>query len=73
MPALERRADCYRFWARSEYLLWWVKNGTIPSVEDGVARLERLRAEGPVPDAFTLAKPFPPPVAPRSAPSAVET
>jgi len=42
--------------------LWWVPVGHRPSVAEAKAKLERLRAEGSSPDAFTFKKPFPEPV-----------
>ena len=42
-------------------VLWWVPAGHIPTVEEGVERLERLRANGPTESAFTFKAPFPPP------------
>jgi heme-degrading monooxygenase HmoA len=41
--------------------LWWVKAGQPPTVEDGLARLECLRGNGPGPDAFTFKELFPAP------------
>ncbi|MFI6818001.1 DUF3291 domain-containing protein [Nonomuraea sp. NPDC050328] len=34
-------------------VLWWVPEGVIPSLAEGIARLEHLRARGPGPLAFT--------------------
>ena len=42
-------------------VLWWVKEGVTPSVEEAKARLELLRAKGPTADAFTFKQPFPAP------------
>ena len=39
--------------------LWWLKAGEIPAVEDGMARLERLRAHSPGPEAFGFKSLFP--------------
>jgi hypothetical protein len=36
-----------------------VPAGLIPTIEDGIARLEHLRANGPSPHAFTFREPFP--------------
>ena len=33
-------------------VLWWVPAGHVPSVEEGMARLARLRADGPGQEAF---------------------
>lgn len=41
--------------------LWWIPAGTIPTIEDGKARLETLRLLGPSPSAFLFHKPFAPP------------
>jgi hypothetical protein len=38
--------------------LWWLPAGTLPSVEDGMARLARLDRQGPTPEAFTFKRPF---------------
>lgn len=42
-------------------VLWWIPSGVHPTVEEGIERLDRLRREGPSPDAFTFRKPFAPP------------
>lgn len=42
-------------------VLWWVRAGALPTVEEGLARLARLAAEGPTPAAFTFKAAFPPP------------
>lgn len=42
-------------------VLWWVPAGTVPTVEEGLARLARLAAEGPSAAAFTFKAAFPPP------------
>jgi hypothetical protein len=59
-------------------VLWWLPAGTVPSVDNALARLERLRSLGPTPDAFTFKQHFPPPstnedVAPAPAPASVVT
>lgn len=40
--------------------LWWIREGQLPTPEDGKERLAHLNANGPTPFAFTFAKPFPP-------------
>lgn len=42
------------------YVLWWVARGTLPRVEQGLARLKYLNLHGPTPRAFTFAHAFPP-------------
>ncbi len=41
-------------------VLWWVEPGRLPSVDDGLQRLELLRAQGPTPRAFTFNSVFRP-------------
>jgi hypothetical protein len=41
-------------------VLWWVPAGHRPTVEEARQRLERLAADGPTPEAFTLRNPLPP-------------
>lgn len=38
--------------------LWWVPAGTLPSVDDGMARLAMLERRGATPEAFTFKAPF---------------
>ena len=44
-------------------VIWWLQAGTIPSVEEALARLGGLTEHGPTPDAFTFKQRFPPPEA----------
>jgi hypothetical protein len=41
------------------YALWWIPAGHIPSVAEGVARLEQLRTHGPSADVFWFVLPAP--------------
>jgi uncharacterized protein DUF3291 len=43
------------------FALWWQPAGDLPTVDDGLRRLERLRQYGPTPDAFTFRERFPMP------------
>jgi heme-degrading monooxygenase HmoA len=40
-------------------VLWWIPQAVLPTVEEGMLRLAMLRKKGPLPDAFSLAHPFP--------------
>jgi len=42
-------------------VLWWIEKGTTPTIDDGLARLESLRAAGPSEDGFFINDPKPPP------------
>jgi hypothetical protein len=56
-----RRKDWFERVDQAYLVLWWIPAGSIPTVEEGVRRLERLRANGPTADAFTTKAPFPAP------------
>ena len=50
----ERPAGAYQ-------ALWWLRAGELPTVAEGLARLEHLDREGPSPFAFTFQTRFAPP------------
>lgn len=45
----------------AQVVMWWVPAGVAPTREQAFARLERLRADGPTPDAFDFKTRFPAP------------
>ena len=51
---LRRRREFFEAPTQPILCLWWIPEGTIPTVEDAIARLEHLRAHGPTPTAFTF-------------------
>lgn len=58
---LRRRGEWFEPMADAYLALWWVPVGTVPTIDDAVDRLERLRKDGPSPDVFTFRASFPPP------------
>lgn len=48
--------------------LWWVPAGHIPTVEEGMGKVETLRRLGPTASAFTFRTPFPAPDADEAPP-----
>ena len=42
-------------------VLWWVEEGTIPTLQEAIQRLEILNKKGPNKEAFTFKQPFPAP------------
>jgi hypothetical protein len=60
---LRRRREWFDRMDDAIVALWWIPAGHIPSLEEGVARLDRLRAHGPTEAAFTFRQPFPAPPA----------
>jgi heme-degrading monooxygenase HmoA len=55
---LRRRLEWFEPMAGPIAALWWVEDGTEPTVEHALARLERLREHGPSPQAFSLLRQY---------------
>lgn len=58
---LRRRREWFQRMADAYLVLWWVPIGHRPAIEEALARLALLRANGPTPEAFTFHAAFPPP------------
>jgi Domain of unknown function (DUF3291) len=58
---LRRRREWFGRMDEAMLALWWLPDGERPTVEEGVARLDHLRAHGPTPEAFTFRQRFPAP------------
>ena len=63
---LKRRREWFEPIKEAILVLWWVPRGHRPSIEEAIARLELLRAQGANPEAFTFRQTLPPPDAPAS-------
>ena len=51
---LRRRREWFERMDDLTVALWWVRPGHRPSVDEGVTRLDQLRAEGPSDEVFTF-------------------
>ena len=58
---MARRREWFEKPVTAYQVLWWVPAGHKPTVEEGLARLEKLQAGGPTPEAFTFKARFPSP------------
>jgi hypothetical protein len=67
---MRRRKEWFQTMREAWVVLWWVRKGHRPDIEEAVAKLELLRAKGPTPEAFTFRKAFPAPDAEARAPFA---
>ncbi len=47
-----RRAEWFELMAQHHFVMWWVEPGEVPTLDDGMAKLDDLRANGPSADAF---------------------
>jgi hypothetical protein len=63
-PIMRRRREWFERIKEAYLVLWWVPRGHRPDVNEAIVRLERLRAGGPGPEAFTFGELYPPPDAP---------
>jgi hypothetical protein len=51
---LRRRREFFEAPTQPIFCLWWIPEGTIPTIEDAIGRLEHLRTHGPTTTAFTF-------------------
>ncbi len=65
---MRRRREWFERMGEAYMVLWWVPAGHRPDVAEALVRLEKLRAEGPTPFAFSFRQAFPPPGAASSSP-----
>jgi hypothetical protein len=63
-PFLQRRREWFERLSEVYLVLWWIPAGTLPTIDEALARLDRLRASGPTPEAFTFRHSFPHPGGP---------
>ena len=60
-PVMARRRQWFEHWDGAYQALWWVPAGTVPTVDDALARLWLIDRYGPSPRAFTFKSRFPAP------------
>jgi hypothetical protein len=56
-----RRYEWFERSSGPNMVLWWIPSGTLPTVDEALARLRRLTEQGPTPAAFGFKSVFPPP------------
>jgi hypothetical protein len=56
---MRRRKEWFERMGEAFMVLWWIPEGHIPTMDEALERLERLRQHGPGPEAFTFRNPFP--------------
>jgi hypothetical protein len=60
VQVLRQRRSWFEQLAVAHLVLWWIPAGHLPSIDEAMARLDRLRQDGPTPAAFTFRTPFEP-------------
>ena len=58
---LRRRSEWFEREATPMVVGWWIPAGTTPTLAEALDRLERLRRDGPSPEAFPLSRTIPDP------------
>ena len=58
---MSKRKEWFEPLETAHLVLWWIRAASVPSVEEGKARLAYLHAHGPTPHAFTFKSRFAPP------------
>jgi hypothetical protein len=58
---MRRRREWFERMDKPFLVLWWVQRGHTPTIGEAIERLQKLRKNGPTPQAFTFKTAFPPP------------
>ncbi|MGR5133630.1 DUF3291 domain-containing protein [Vibrio alfacsensis] len=51
---MRRKSEWFHRLAEETYVLWWVEDGHVPTLDEALTRLEHLRNKGDTPYAFTF-------------------
>lgn len=57
---MRRKAEWFHRLEQDSYVLWWIEEGHIPTVQEALERLEHLREKGDSPLAFSFKTNFTP-------------
>lgn len=63
---MRRKSEWFHRLAEETYVLWWVEDGHVPTLDEALTRLEHLRNKGDTPYAFTFKTNFTAAEAPKS-------
>jgi hypothetical protein len=63
---MRRRKEFFERMKEAFIVLWWVRRGYRPTVEEAIEKLEQLRKAGSTAGAFTFREPFPAPDSPQA-------
>ncbi|EMP56618.1 hypothetical protein MSNKSG1_04766 [Marinobacter santoriniensis NKSG1] len=58
---MRRKKEWFHKMSEAHMVLWWVRVGHIPSIEEAAQKLNTLQESGPTSEAFTFKKAFPAP------------
>jgi hypothetical protein len=60
LEVMRRRREWFQRLPTAYVVLWWVREGHIPTVDEAIVRLDHLEEHGPSPQAFTFKRRFAP-------------
>ena len=60
VEVFRQRQEWFEPATEATLVMWWVPTGHIPSIEEGIGRLDQLRRDGPTTGAFTFRDQFEP-------------
>ena len=63
---MKRRKDWFERLREAHVVLWWVAKGHRPSLDEAIAKLNRLRSSGPSEEAFSFRQAYAAPGAQQS-------
>ncbi len=55
---LKRRYEWFEKMDKASHVMWWIKEGHIPTLDEAKSKLEQLIKYGDTPDAFSIRRPF---------------
>lgn len=61
VDVFRRRREWFERNLEAHLVMWWIRAGHVPAIEEADERLSMLRANGPTPEAFTFRRRFEPP------------
>lgn len=67
VEVMRRRKEWFEKMKDAYMVLWWVREGDMPTIAEARLKLQALQLNGPSPAAFTFKWPFPPPSNPDDA------
>ena len=59
---VRRRKEWFQKFGKAYYALWWIPEGSFPTVDEAAAKLKQLQSKGPSAEVFTFRDSFEKPI-----------
>lgn len=56
----KRKKEWFKHFGKAYQVMWWIKEGHLPTLKEAKAKLDQLETHGPTIEAFTFSHPFHP-------------